>query len=376
MKLNILLRASNMKKFIPSPLYPILFSMLVTGQASAFGLGDLVQEVAGRVAVETATKAAVSKITESDNGDVIQQQVSLADAAPIAESPLAVNLITTQGGSDAFALRPKIALAGYNVGAYLTDKVTSRTFAGDGAKVSMALQLEGVDTAMLERIANAGHADLVAQLQAIGVDVIDAPTLFQSPTSDDISHSKEAVEGGQSPKTLLLVGPKNVGAVLTPYSIIRKGFNGNVGVKSSSKLDAIVLYPNVALDFAWTSGSGSSMFNKKVSVEGGMRFALDQTTKCVAIYSNDGRFVDKSVQLGLKEDIGVDDPYGTLEKASERDNSGAVGLSHALGLGLGSNSGESYFVVADKQRYELLAMNAVKGFNKALVAQIKSAKGI
>jgi hypothetical protein len=82
---------------------------------------------------------------------------------------------------------------------------------------------------------------------------------------------------------------------------------------------------------------------------------------------------NKSVQLGLKEDIGIDDPYGTLEKASERDNSAAVGLSHALGLGLGSNSGESYFVVADKQRYELLA---VKGFNKALVAQIKSAKGI
>lgn len=366
---------NQMKNFIVRSLSIFFLSLFLAGQTQAFGLGEIAKEVAGRVATQKATDAAVDALTDEDTPEFEKQQVSLADAPDIKEAPLAVSLKAVSGKVGLFSARPKIAIGGYNIGAYLTDKVTSRTYAGDGAKVSMNLQLEGVDAAMLTRIADAGHADLIAKLRAAGIDVIDAPSFFQSPEAQEIKRSAEPVEGG-TPKKILLVGPKGVGAALTPYSLITKGFNANIGDQASSALDAIVIYPNVALDFAWTSGSGSSMFNRKVNVEGGMRFALDQTSNCWGVYSKDGRFVDGSIMLTPEEDIGVDDAFATLGQAESRDNGLAVGLSHALKLGMGSNTGDSYIVAADKGRYELLAMNAVKGFNQELVRNIKIAKGL
>jgi len=163
--------------------------------------------------------------------------------------------------------------------------------------------------------------------------------------------------------------------VVQSFGLIPKGF-GMPGHKSSAALDAIVVYPNLAIDFAWTSGGGQTMLNRNISVDAGARFALDQMSTFVALYSKDGRFVDDSATFGIEEDLGVDDSFATVVAEGSSDNSGSVGLSKALGFGMGSKKGSKYIVDADPERYEALAMNAARGFNTALVERIKAAHGL
>jgi hypothetical protein len=92
------------------------------------------------------------------------------------------------------------------------------------------------------------------------------------------------------------------------------------------------------------------------------------------VYSKDGRFVDDSTTFGLSEDVGVDDVFATVQQTTSSDNDVEVTLTNLLGLGMSSRKGSAYQVVADPVRYEMLAMNAVQGFNRALVQEIKAAK--
>ncbi|MCF7981325.1 MAG: hypothetical protein K9K86_05025 [Pseudomonadales bacterium] len=355
-----------------------VITLLSTIQANAFSLSDVAKGVAG--------KMAINKTSETiSGGDKVKQDVTtltpaqVASANPIVSTPLSVTLETAKGSIKLFSKRPKVALAGYNIGAFQTAEISGSTSRGQGASASMNIILEGVDAEMLQRIADAAQDDLVVQLQAANIEVIDAQTLFQSAESNEIKRSSEPVNGkqmdGRAPKKLIMVGPSNIGAVRM-FSLVPKGFNGNIGDQASAALDAVVIYPNLALDFAWTSGGGQSMLKKSVSVEGGVRFALDSFSNFYAIYSKDGRFVDSAVTLQLKEDVGVDDIFARVELTDSKNNSGAVGISNALGFGMHSKKGNNYLVTVDPQRYEALALNAAKGFNSALVQQIKLAKGL
>ena len=357
-------------------------TLFTCAQTYAFGLGDIAKRVAEKVAVEKAVEK-TSEVLSGDGGakqdDTSIPPQQLDTAAPIAEAPFAITLKANRGSAKVFAKRPKIALAGYNIAAFQTAKISGFTSRGQGASASMSFILEGVDATMLQRIADAAHSDLVAQLQAANIEVIDAPTLFKSPESDEIKRSSEPVNGkqmdGRAPKKLLMVGPSNVGSVGI-FSMVPKGFNGNVGDQASAALDAIVIYPNLGFDFAWTGGGGRSMLKNKASVEGGARFALDSISNFYGVYSKDGRFVDDAIQLIPGDDVGVPDVFASVEQAGSRNNGGAVAISNTLGVGMSSNKGSDYVVYADAKRYETLALNAAKGFNAALVQQIKAAKGL
>lgn len=361
----------------------IVLATIIPLQANAFGLGDFAKQVAEKVivnkAAETATTAISGDSDEASAESGFTSPEELAAATPIESNPLPITLDASYGSNAVFAKRPKIAIAGYNIGAFQTAKVTSSTTREQGASVSMSLQLSGVDEALLTTIAEAAYSDLRAQLAAAGIDVIDAATLLAAPEAKEIKRSAKAVEGkplrGGVPDKILLVGPKDSG-VISSFGLIPKGFNGNVGDQASAALDAIVIYPNLAFNFAWTSGGGSSMLNRKVSVDGGTRFAVSSISNIHSVYSNDGRFVDASVKLDVTEDIGVDDAFASMQLEDSSNNSGAVGLTNALGFGMSSRKGSAYTVTADPERYKALALNAAKGFNKALVEQIKTGKGL
>ncbi len=357
-------------------------ALLFSIQADAFDFGSIAKQVAEKVAVEKASDAVSDSLSgdgsDADAGSIIVSPEELASAEPVIHAPMPVTLEVDGGSAGLFSARPKIALAGYNIGAFQTASISGMTTRGQGASVNMDLTLSGIDASMLQRIADAAHADLVAQLQGAGIDVVDAPTLFKTAEADEIIRTSKTVKGkhmdGRASKTLIVSGPADIG-VVSSFGLVPKGFNGNVGDQASAALDAIVIYPNVAFDFAWTSGGGRSMLQNKVSVDGGARFALDSTSKCFAVYSKDGRYVDGSVTLKPAEDLGVDDVFAVVSEGGTSNNSGAVGLSNALGFGMSSKKGVQYLVTADQKRYEDLAMNAVKGFNSAIVMQIKSAKG-
>lgn len=354
--------------------------LLVAGQANALDFGGLAKSFGKKAATDTAIDATADAISGDGDETAVDAapQPSLESADPVVSAPLAVSLEERRGSVGIFARRPKVAIAGYNIGAYQTASISGSTSRGQGAKVNMNLTLAGIDAAMLQRIADTAHADLVAQLQAAGIDVIYGPALFAMPEAQEIKRSDKPVEGdkmdGRASKDLLVAGPTDIG-VVSSFGLIPVGFNGNVGDQASDALDAVIIYPNIALDFVWTAGGGQSMLKNTASVDGGARFALDSLSNMFVVYSKDGRYVDDSLLLGITEDIGVDDVFATVNQAGKTDNSTSVGISNALGFGMGSKKGSQYVVEADAARYEALALNAAMGMNAALLKQIGAARG-
>ncbi len=360
----------------------IALFLLVAGPANALDFGGIVKSFGKKAATDAAVDTAADAVSGNGGDEAAAAdtaaQPSLEFADPVVSAPLTVSLEERRGSVSIFAKRPNVAIAGYNIGAYQTASISATTTRGQGAKASMSMTLTGVDEAMLQRIADAAHADLIAQLQAAGIDVIHGPALFTAPEAQEIKRATKSVKGdkmdGRAPKELLVVGPADIG-VVSSFGLIPVGFNGNIGDQASDALDAIIIYPNVALDFVWTAGGGRSMLQNKVSVDGGARFALDSLSNMFAVYSKDGRFVDDSLLLGLTEDIGVDDAFATVDQAGKTNNSMSVGISNALGVGMGGRKGTQYVVEADAARYEALALNAVMGMNAALLKQISVARG-
>ncbi len=358
-----------------------ILTFALAGTAQAGGLGDLLSNPLAKAAAQIGAQKLGEELAGEQefgvNGAVSPEE--LASAPAITGSEIQVPLQKASGDLDILAKRPALAIAGYNVGAFMDASISGSTTRMQGAAVSLDMELAGVDDALLARVAAAGYADLVARLNAVGVQVVEAHELFAAPEAEEITRLSEAqtktLMDGRGKKHLRLAGMPNVG-VIKPFSQVM-GFGGyNVGDQASHALDAVVVYPNLILDFAWTAGGGQKMFSRKASVDGGVRFSVDQFSQIAALYSKGGRYADGMVTLNLKADHGVDTPFATASLAKTTDNTAAVAVSNALGVGMTSRKGSVYTVAADPARFEALALQAAKGFNSAFIQQVMAARGI
>ncbi|MEZ5894350.1 MAG: hypothetical protein R3C58_14560 [Parvularculaceae bacterium] len=305
--------------------------------------------------------------------------VTLASAAPISAEAIETPLKKIRGKESIVNQKPRIAIAGYNVAAITKSRSVATsmgTLTRSGAKTSMTMLLEGVDDALLTEIADAAYADLVAQFAAEGIDVAPLSEITAADADKKIFPGEAAFNGdlqrGNGDGKVRVAGVS--GAGVSNYAPVgRITFGGNGAVKPAGALDAVMLFPNLCLGFAQTSGSGTKMFGSSARVEGGAMFSVDPASKVEAVYSN-GRFLDGWATWGLKETIGVADAFAEVSKTGSSNNALAVGLSSALGTGMGANSKSEYTVVADRERYKALALKAAKGMNAALVAEVVAAR--
>lgn len=333
-----------------------------------------------RMANNAANIAGGLAAAARDGGEAAPADADLSAAAPISEEALAVPLRKMKGKASALAARPRIAVAGYNVGAIVKSRAVASTRGGfrrSSASASMTMRLAGVDDALLQTIADAAYADLVARLSAAGIDVVTADELRTSDGVEKILPGEASYDGdlkrGNGDGKILVAGPAATG-VSSYNGLGRITFNGNIAAKPSDGLDAVLLFPNLSLGFAWTGGSGNAMFAKRASVEGGAFFHVDTATKLEAAYSKSGRFVDGWATYGVKENVGAEDAFAVVTKTDSSNNALAVGLSSALGAGMGSRSSSEYTVAADPERYKALALKAAKGFNAAIVERVVAAR--
>jgi hypothetical protein len=301
-------------------------------------------------------------------------------AQTIASGPaLSVPLRRDGGSRNALSALPRIAIVGYNLGAFVHTRVTA-TSGGSllgnslGARARMDFTLVGVDRAALERIATAAHADLVAQMQAAGIEVVPATEVFANG-----QHARFLADGGAYEGTLpgtenemLVVGPAGVGAV-TASGIARSGGGSNAAIPIASSVNAILIYPNLAIDFVQTSGSGRRVLGNRANVEGQPNIGVNPLSVVQVHYSR-GRFLDGWTTLNMTESVWADEEFATVEQISESNNDIAAGVSAILGAGMRSGRRSGYQVTADAARYEQLAMRAAIGFNTAIVQQVLAAR--
>lgn len=312
--------------------------------------------------------------------EAVPEAVSLADAEPITGEAFDVTLKRVRGKAKAVTAKPRIAVVGYNVGAITKSRAVASTrggFTRNSAKTSMTLLLAGIDDAVLQDVADEAYSDLVSRLTAAGFDVVGAEEMQSAPGIENILPGEAAYDGnlqrGNGNGRIRVAGPHALGA--SDYNALgRTTFNGNKMAKAGGALDAALLFPNLSLGFAQTESSGNAMFARKARVEGGAMFHVDPATKIDLVYSKKGRYADGWASWQTKDWAGTDAAFAEVAKTDSSNNALAVGLSKALGAGMGSNSKSEYTVVADPVRYKALALRAAKGVNTALVAEMLAAR--
>lgn len=315
-------------------------------------------------------------------------RVSLAqlDMMPDNAPPLPVAL---QGHATRYlANRPKIVIPGYTL-AFVQGASASAFGGGAGLDTSqrrtqIATRLVGLTDPMAQDMADAAYADLVAQLEAAGFEVVDLATFQASEQMRGLARYDGPVGGqgiidSRATKAWVAYGPRalpiikghafetGMGAVAASGALLRFG-------RASRDLDAIVLSPRVLLDYIDMESTGRRTYSGSASVDADLRFGINPTSKVDFVWGNNsggampGWFTTKGAF--------TPQPFGILAQTADRSDS--IATHNALvSIGFGSVYRQSlvYDAEVSPKRYAALSRAAVQGFNAALVAEIRKARG-
>jgi hypothetical protein len=305
---------------------------------------------------------------------VAQQAIELA-AFPMA-------LKKDYGNDKPYKLFPnRVMVAGYNLGAYREAKAigTARGLMGGGynAKSEVQLTAEGIDEALLVRIANAAYSDLIAQLSAAGFEVVSLEQANASPGAAKLKfggtpyESTVPVDGGK--KRALVVGPAATG-VRGNFPMAKMEIGSFGAPALSNELQSMIVLPNVMLDFAQLKGGGK--LSNKASAEAELQFAVDRfNTKARVMASTRSQFAEGDIIYVMSEDVESDASIGSIGSSASDGNHLERGLGAALGMSVVPKSKKEATVQIDPAAFERLALSAVRGYNAALVEKMKTATG-
>lgn len=304
----------------------------------------------------------------------------LENAAAITSGAMTVPMVKSDGKTKIMSYQPKIALVGYNVGAYTTAKATGKAN-GDllgysqGSRTTINFVSVGITPELVQRVATAAHDDLVAKLTTAGFDVVPASEVVATPSAAKLKFDAPTYETTLTTdlgkKSVLVAGPKGVGTQ-KHIGIGKASFGGNAIVKPSKELSAVMVMPNLVLDFAALKTSGGALTSKS-KAWGTVRFAID-TQSAMNIQASKGRFVDGWLNYGIKKPVIAEGQFAELNEVDTRSNKLEQGLGLALGMATGSKKTKEMGVAVDPVRYEALAMNAAAGWNDAFVAELVKAR--
>lgn len=294
---------------------------------------------------------------------------------------MAVALKKDMGSDKPYKLFPnRVMVAGYNLGAYRTATAigTARGLLGGGynAKSKVELTAEGIDDALLTRIADAAYADLIAQLGNAGFEVVALDQAMASPGASKLKFGgapyESTVPVDKGKKRALIVGPSATG-VRGNFPLAKLEIGSFGAPALSSELEAMIVMPNVVIDFAQLRGS---KFGNKAKSEAELQFAIDPYhTKGRVMASTRSQFAEGDIIYVLADDAASDADFAAISNSNSEGNGLERGLGAALGMGVVAKSKTEATVQVDPQAYEKLALSAVRGWNSALVAQMKAAVG-
>lgn len=199
--------------------------------------------------------------------------ISTEDAA--AAKPGKV--LDLSGVKPLFKKTNRVAVAGYQVSFVVRNKATAHAMnlLGSGtAKSSLETFLGNVDYALMQEIADAAYADFVSQLQASGVELVSADSVRAAKAYQQLETTPASA--AQAYK-VQFQGAHYITVPAGGNPLWFNKFDGLSGGKGSSKnikamtelskeLNAAVLQPSIAIDFAALETSGGK-FAKRASVE-------------------------------------------------------------------------------------------------------------
>jgi hypothetical protein len=242
-----------------------------------------------------------------------------------------------------------------------------------GASASMRVHLSGLNDAQLQAIANAAYADLVAQLQAAGREVVSADDMRATLGYHSIEFAKP---NGDS--TIIEGGSFNSGDNRTYLDIPATGlplwyidfFNNNNGKSFnflSSELKAVALIPTITVTFVKmeSSGRGSAFFGggtADVGAKLGIRLVNVEYNGTLAENAMGGDMGVYVLRQYHDDPIVVPGHFAKLTKSSSSKSGGII--SNVV-------SKSDYIAKANPEKFSNLVLQGIQAANKAFVGFTK-----
>ena len=271
-----------------------------------------------------------------------------------------------------FKKKNRVAIAGYQIAFVTRNKATAKAAGmlggGSGAKASLSTFLGNVDHELMQSIVDEAHLKFVAKMQEAGLEVVPMDTLKASATYQQFETVPTSATQAYS------VDFQGATYVILPATGLPLWFNnydGLAGGKGSKKnlklmaqlskeLDAAVLQPSIAIDFAYLEKSGGMLANRaSVDAQNSM-FVVPAasvfwgTTEGGLTYT---KFVDGFWAEG---------ETGKWVKAEDANNRSLVKGLAGLGIDIGPVSAKKAIVLeADRDAFRAKTLEVLEGTAEA-----------
>jgi len=280
------------------------------------------------------------------------------------------------------AKRPRILVPTYALALVRTGKVSA--FGGGagsqmaGRRTSITTALVGVDDLLPEQLAEEAYQDLVSRLKAAGFDVVSPEEIAASP---EIERLQLVGQGTKGVSGMSVYGPRSAPLRTGhPYTSATLSSSRSAIVFSdmSAELDALVLTPQLALDYQLLEGTGQRTYVGSAQVEAKVWFNVLSGSGAHFVYGQ-RKGLGSGPYGGFLMDghHGSAEPFGIMYEVDDRSDS--VALSNAFATaGLGSlyRQSQIYAVEVSPERYAALVRAAFQGLNMSIVAELKKARGL
>lgn len=290
---------------------------------------------------------------------------------------------------------PAVAVAGYRVGFVVSNNTYARSIGGNAISRTI-VNLSGVDTADLQAIADEAYADFMQRLVATGRPIVPLEQITSSSgyakltkveTKPDEPYSKKPFADS---RLMAVFAP----AVLPLWWMHIDAPLGNKGPfdlanwralnQLSVDTSAVVIAPQIVIDFAALESSGSSSLlgDASTSATASLRL-IEQATNARLVQAKIALAGEFGV-LMLKKPLQLADSSGRFVSISEWGNQKEVALAKlmvSMNGGLPttfdpgqSRAGQELAYVTDPAQFRAAVMDGIRQFNAMLAADVAATK--
>lgn len=283
-----------------------------------------------------------------------------------------------------------VVVAGYRLALVVQNGIAASSGQGN-SKSETIVNLAGVDLQALQKVVDQAHADLLQKLAATGRPVVP---MEQVTASKGWGKLELTEVDGQAPYLKKPFADARTFTVLTPAGMplwfghfdTPLGDQGPMSLTNWRALNqlsvdtkAIVIVPQLAIDFATLEGSGHSAFqgSAETSAKANLRI-IEQLTVLRTFHAR----IALAGEMGfgiLKESIPLPDAQGKLVVASEWGNQDEVAFANLLStnapggnvMGPGSSfAGQELAYIADPAAFEQSLLAGAQQFNGMIAAAL------
>lgn len=320
----------------------------------------------------------------------------------------AVTIEPGQFDKAAFKLLKKaepICVAGFRVAFIVSDKATAQASSalanvgnstGTGVKTitqgktsSVTVDLAGVSEALMVRIADQAYEKFMTGLAATGRPIIPAETIkasegFKKLKLVEVTPGKPYTKQPKlsDARKFVVVSPSALPLWFTHFDAPYLGDQGPASLgnwralnKLSADTKAVVIVPQITIDFAKLKSSGRTLLGSSAEVEAEAEMAIEAIMTSLQTYHAKIALAGDLATSPLQKAVAIPGAYGEMRSLSDS-NDAALQNSVTLLTGF---QGTQHFkshkaVVADPAKFEALALVGIEAVNKAFLAAVQQAK--